>query len=376
MCVSKQQPGFEESERGFTLIEMLISILITLIVMASVFALLTRGQRAFQREPEIADLQQSARAVLDMVSRDVLQAGNGLPPEFPAFSGVRGGDARGVDAPTDVLEIIGTFQLAGQVYLDPERVKGFNLNVATMDASTTNFQGPIAGQPGDMVIVYNDTTTDPVMTPTPPQWALARVAGVINNAGPGGEALVTLNYGAFDPAYSNYLDGAGADITDGNFISTNPVRIPRISKVSVVLYTTVLDTGVYSGPPPQVLMREVDFGNRQAVGYLENFQIVYTIGVAAPGIPPGRLCPAAPGSCVQDNPPDPTVDLVGVALTAENMLAGVSISVTARSVTAGMEGASEGGAGREDDFIRKTFSTNVNPRNISAGVDVRVFSAQ
>ena len=93
-----------KSERGFTLIEMLISILITLIVMASVFALLTRGQRAFQREPEIADLQQSARAVLDMVSRDVLQAGNGLPPEFPAFSGVRGGDARGVDAPTDVLE--------------------------------------------------------------------------------------------------------------------------------------------------------------------------------------------------------------------------------------------------------------------------------
>ena len=84
MCVSKQQPKFDESERGFTLIEVLISILITLIVMASVFALLTQGQRAFQREPEIADLQQSARTVLDMVSRDILQAGSGLPrPSFP-----------------------------------------------------------------------------------------------------------------------------------------------------------------------------------------------------------------------------------------------------------------------------------------------------
>ena len=66
MCVSKQQPKFDESERGFTLIEVLISIVITLIVMSSVFAMLTQGQRAFQREPEIADLQQSARTVLDM----------------------------------------------------------------------------------------------------------------------------------------------------------------------------------------------------------------------------------------------------------------------------------------------------------------------
>ncbi|GMR21832.1 MAG: hypothetical protein BMS9Abin37_0149 [Acidobacteriota bacterium] len=360
MCVSKQQPKFDEPERGFTLIEVLISIVITMIVMASVFALLTQGQRAFQREPEIADLQQSARTVLDMVARDVLQAGSGLPPEFPAFSRINGaGDA----APTDVIEMIGTFQLAGELYLDPEDVTGFIGDQAQMRANTTNFEPANGGNPGDMVIVYNDTTTDPAITPTTPQWALARVTAVVEDPlDPDFQAQITLNYGEFDPQYSNYLDGAGSNITNANFLSTDG-RFSKMTRVSVVRYSTVLDNPAdYNGPPPQVLMRDVDFANNpQAVGYLENFQIAYTIGVTAP--------------VDQDNPPDPAVDLAGVPMTAENMLAGVRISVTARSVTAGMQGASEGAAGREDDFIRKSFSTNVNPRNISAGINVRVMSA-
>ena len=79
----------------------------------------------------------------------------------------------------------------------------------------------------------------------------------------------------------------------------------------------------------------------------------------------------------QDDPPDPIQDLgAGVVLTAENMLSGVRITVTARSISAGLEGASEGAdAGRADDFIRKTFSTNVNPRNLSAALEVRAMAA-
>jgi hypothetical protein len=41
-----------------------------------------------------------------------------------------------------------------------------------------------------------------------------------------------------------------------------------------------------------------------------------------------------------------------------------------------MEGATEGASGgREDDFIRKTFSTNVNPRNVSSGLEIRQMMA-
>lgn len=347
MCESIEPKQFEEKASGFTLIEVLISILITLIVMASVFALLTRGQRSFQREPEIADLQQSARTVLDMVSRDILQAGAGLPPEFPAFSSIRGGDG----APTDSIEMIGTFQVAGQLFLDPEEVASLAGTVATMSSNTTNFEV------GDMIVLYNDATTD-ATTPNRPQWALAVVDTITEDADDASvQATVTYDLAAFDPAYSDYVD----PISNATFPAGDGRR-PKMTRVSVVRYDTVLDmSGDFSGPPPQVLQREVDFsGVPQAVGYLENFQIRYVIGVAAP--------------IEQDNPPNPAVELAGTPLTAENMLSGVRVTVTARSVTAGMEGASEGGAGRSDDFIRKTFSTNVNPRNVSAGLDMRVMA--
>jgi hypothetical protein len=55
----------------------------------------------------------------------------------------------------------------------------------------------------------------------------------------------------------------------------------------------------------------------------------------------------------------------------------VRISITARSVTAGFMGADDGTlvGDRSDDFIRKTFSTNVNPRNMTAGIEYRTITA-
>jgi prepilin-type N-terminal cleavage/methylation domain-containing protein len=344
----------EEAQRGFTLIEVLISILITLIVMGAVFGLLSRGQRSFRREPEVADLQQSARTILDMVAKDILQAGGGLPPEFPAFSRVNGaGNAN----PADVLEIIGTFQSAGNVYLEAEDVGGLAGANVVMLAATTNLS---AGPPGDIVVLYNNVINNEANGRVP-QWALARVTAV-DETGP--QAQVTLDYGEFLPAYSSHLGGPGNPPNPPDFVPVDNVVEPKIARVSIVRYFTQLDDPTrYTGPPPLVLMRDVDFANApQAVGYLEDFEIQYMIGIAAP--------------VLQDNPPNPVVDLPAQQLTAENMISSVRMTITARSVSAGMEGASQGaGAGRDDDFIRKTFSTNVNPRNVSAGVDQRVLAA-
>ncbi len=69
------------SDQGFSLIEVLIALLITVIVMSAVFGLLVRGQRGFQREPEIADMNQNTRFGLDMISRDLAMAGYRTPPD-------------------------------------------------------------------------------------------------------------------------------------------------------------------------------------------------------------------------------------------------------------------------------------------------------
>jgi len=361
MCDARQERIIVESERGFSLLEVLISIMITLIVMGAVFGLLTRGQKTFQREPEVADLQQSARTVLDLVTRDILQAGAGLPPEYPAFSRINGA---GDSAPTDILEIIGTFQSAGNTILEPEDVQGVLGDIVTLSASTTNLQmdDPITTAIDEgMVLLYNNAANvDPTPGGRVPQWVLAKVINVTQIP-----ATVQLDYAAYDAAYSRLPLGPPNTVPDTTFNRVLPEQTPRISRVSVVRYSTVPDApGLYNGPPPEILMRDTDFRNLpQAVGYLENFQIRYVIGVTAP--------------VEQDNPQDPVNDLPATVLGAENMLASVRISITARSVTAGLEGASEGAmvGDRQDDFIRRTFSTNVNPRNVSAGIDIRTLAA-
>ncbi len=70
------------NQRGFSLIEVMIAMGITMAIMGAVFSLLEKGQESFIREPEITDMQQSTRAGLQMISRDLIPAGMGTPPVF------------------------------------------------------------------------------------------------------------------------------------------------------------------------------------------------------------------------------------------------------------------------------------------------------
>lgn len=67
-------------ERGFSLLEVLIALAITMVVMASVFLLLQQGQDSFEREPEISDMTQAARSSVGRVSSDLALAGYNTPP--------------------------------------------------------------------------------------------------------------------------------------------------------------------------------------------------------------------------------------------------------------------------------------------------------
>jgi prepilin-type N-terminal cleavage/methylation domain-containing protein len=68
-----------KKEQGFSLIEVMVALLITGILMAAVFLLLQKGQNTFNREPEVADMNQSSRAGLDRISRDLAMAGYQTP---------------------------------------------------------------------------------------------------------------------------------------------------------------------------------------------------------------------------------------------------------------------------------------------------------
>jgi hypothetical protein len=114
-----------------------------------------------------------------------------------------------------------------------------------------------------------------------------------------------------------------------------------------------------TGPPVNALMRRVNFGVANPVAYLEDFQVVYLVG----------------GTTVADeldNPVDPQPD-PAVIIQPVDVINGVSVTVAARSLSENLQGATEGATAADGNFIRKSFSSNVNPRNILSGLAARCY---
>lgn len=79
-------PGNRGPETGFSLVEMMVAITVTLIIMGSVYGLMAQGQNAFGREPLVSDRQQQLRLALDRIQKDVVSAGLGTGPYAQTFA--------------------------------------------------------------------------------------------------------------------------------------------------------------------------------------------------------------------------------------------------------------------------------------------------
>ena len=75
------------SRSGFSLVEMLVAITVTLIIMGAVYGLMAQGESAFGREPLLADRQQQIRIAMDRIQKDVLVAGVSLGTSPQAATG-------------------------------------------------------------------------------------------------------------------------------------------------------------------------------------------------------------------------------------------------------------------------------------------------
>jgi prepilin-type N-terminal cleavage/methylation domain-containing protein len=65
------------SERGFTLLEVLVATAILVVVTAAIFGVLDPSAGAFQTQPEVADLQQRLRVGVGQLKHDLMNAGAG-----------------------------------------------------------------------------------------------------------------------------------------------------------------------------------------------------------------------------------------------------------------------------------------------------------
>ena len=76
---------------GFSLIELTIAMVITLIITGAMFGLAVSGQTTFRREPVLMDRQQQIRIAMDRIQEDILSAGMGLGPFWQSFGENLGG---------------------------------------------------------------------------------------------------------------------------------------------------------------------------------------------------------------------------------------------------------------------------------------------
>lgn len=117
------------TERGFSLIELLVATTLLLVVTTSVFQALHPVHGAFKTEPETADLQQRLRVAVDALARDVLAAGAGpsqglnpgplrdfFAPVLPLRQGRRNADPAGTFR-TDTITILAVDRGAAQTTL-------------------------------------------------------------------------------------------------------------------------------------------------------------------------------------------------------------------------------------------------------------------
>jgi len=103
----------EDRERGFSLVELMIAMTVTLIITGAVFQLVSAGNTAFRREPAMADRQLNIRMGMDLIAQDLYQAGYGLPAFAQALTDKLDGQGDGEGnlilgsggTVTDILEI-------------------------------------------------------------------------------------------------------------------------------------------------------------------------------------------------------------------------------------------------------------------------------
>ena len=70
-------------QRGFTLMEMMVVVLVLSVVMGAVFGLMNMAQQRYRAESDVLDAFQGSRAVVDQITREVHSAGYPPVKHFP-----------------------------------------------------------------------------------------------------------------------------------------------------------------------------------------------------------------------------------------------------------------------------------------------------
>lgn len=263
-------------ERGFTLIELMSALTITTVIVAAGYTILTTTHKASISNERAVGTQQNVRVAMELIARDIKQAGFGMPlAPNPPVGGIAGNCAPG----------------------------GTTAAITPVD---NNSAGPLTA--------VNDTGADRVSVIAPrtnPDWVLASAAPA---AGGGAFTAITLTGTAVTEMVNEGMqNGSGAYVSLGGVVTVPvtsssgatitlgtttyaPMNFPigtQVYLLQCVTYQVAIGTAncVTAGP---CLTRTVGSGTAAAtttplVDGVEDLQFAYACDGCISGVPDGVI---------------------------------------------------------------------------------------
>ena len=130
MSAHKKMLGRIKDEKGFTLIEVLMALLITSIVTGSIFSLFSLMTRSFTSQEVTAQVQQQIRVGVDFIARDI--RATGFDPTGEADAGILGA------TPTSFQFTVDRDENGSLLEVDENITYTFNAAAGRLERTDTN----------------------------------------------------------------------------------------------------------------------------------------------------------------------------------------------------------------------------------------------
>ncbi len=322
------------AQAGFSLIELLVAMVVTLFIVGSVIGLLTGGQTAFKTQPERTDRQQNIRAGMDIIMRDIGAAGIGMPVFMQVFqtnlNNVGPANAATVASQlTDQIQTIANTEGFENEYAC-NYPGGHSSHVFMKSTYTKLFQN----QPV-LVIMADGTWTLRNVTSADSNATNTHSGGCTDAANGDKHADVDFNPGQ-DPSGLNTAGGLCVDNGWGNAHTSANCAVEYISSGDVIQYR--VSDGADGTPN---LERQVNAGGWQVLARgVDDMQVQYVKSDLA--------------GTVSDNAPVVALD------DYKTLTAQVRVTLSARGSAGRFQGATTAAQGPM--AIRASLTSQVSPR--------------
>jgi Tfp pilus assembly protein PilW len=347
----------KQSEVGFTMVELLVAMAVTLIIMVGAVMLFSNVMQTSSLTLKRSEVQTEARAAISQMTRDLSQAGTGVPlngiaipsaatggadPNFACDAGtcytganaayklgllykVTPGSGIGpnVSEPTDAIKI---------VYVDPS-LPWTAFQAATIAANGSSLTMPLATAPAVTDPAVGVTVGDVILL----QNAYGSAIGVVT-----GVAGRTITFGA-DPLSINQVGAAAGNI---KALAITPATVPvtypptQVARLMMVTYFVQAVVGPDGQPDARLMRQSGSHPPVPVAEHIEDLQLTYDV-----------VDPIT--NALTSNSPDTVIG----GLVQANQIRKININVTSRALRA------EAGAGKQPQRVNLT--TSIGPRNLS-----------